>query len=100
MGRRDNLNLEQNLSEAIENIKDDRAVASDLLLDLIQDIKTDKSKHQYSGPVAAKYLETLQRSNEQLVKIAALIQQKESSSKGLTKFDKEEIYNILEEEKT
>tara|TARA_R100000008_G_C3574387_1_gene164240 strand:+ start:539 stop:646 length:108 start_codon:yes stop_codon:yes gene_type:complete len=35
-----------------------------------------------------------------LVKIAALIQKKESSSKGLTKFDKEEIYNILEEEKT
>lgn len=99
MGRRDNLDLEKHLNDAIENIENDRAIASDLLVDLMQHIKADQTKHQYSGPVAAKYLETLQRSNEQLVKIASLIQKKDSSSQGLTKFDKEEIYSILEEDK-
>ena len=44
-----------------------------LKLELMKILKADETKHQYSGPVAAKYLETLQRSNEQLVKLASLI---------------------------
>ena len=62
-------NLEDLVDEAIKNIRDDRSMTSTLLVDLVQVLKTDPSKHQYQGQVAAKYLETLQRSNEQLVKI-------------------------------
>jgi hypothetical protein len=47
--------------------------------------------------VAAKYLETLQRSNEQLVKLASLVSRKEQNS-GLSQIDKEEIYNIINNE--
>ena len=53
-------NLEEYLDEAITNIREDRAMASNLLVDLVNVLKTDPSKHQYSGQVAAKYLETLQ----------------------------------------
>ena len=48
-------------------------------------LKSDENKHQYSGPVAAKYLETLQRSNEQLVKVTSILQKKEGpASKSLS----------------
>ena len=47
-------------------------------------LKEDTTKHQYSGPVAAKYLETLQRSNEQMVKLATLISKKETTVSNLS----------------
>ena len=39
-------------------------------------MQSSDDRHREVGLVAAKYLETLQRSNEQLVKLAALIQKK------------------------
>jgi hypothetical protein len=61
-------------------------------------LKTDETKHQYSGPVAAKYLETLQRSNEQLVKLASLISKKENVSTNLSQIEKSEIYDLIKED--
>ena len=71
--------LEEYIENATNNIDNDRAVANKLLLDLVNEMSktTDKYKHRDFGEVASKYLETLQRSNEQLVKIAAIIQKKE-----------------------
>ena len=40
-------------------------------------IHTGEDKHREFGLIAAKYLETLQRSNEQLVKLAALLQKQQ-----------------------
>jgi len=90
-------NLEEYLDEAITNIRDDRAMASNLLVDLVNVLKVDPSKHQYSGQVAAKYLETLQRSNEQLVKITAMLQKREAAT-SMTELDKEEIYDLIKGE--
>ena len=70
-------------------------MASTLLIELMKILKTDETKHQYSGPVAAKYLETLQRSNEQLVKLASLISKKESTSTNLSQLEKSEIYDLI-----
>ena len=47
---------------------------------------------------SSKYVETLQRSNEQMVKLANLIQKKESKTEGLTSSEKEEIYDLLNSE--
>ena len=66
------------IKEAIDNIRKDRAMASTLLIEVMSLLKSDENKHQYSGPVAAKYLETLQRSNEQLVKLVTLLEKKKS----------------------
>ena len=47
--------------------------------------------------VPAKYLETLQRSNEQLVKVAALLQKKDNANTGLSEKDKDELFDMIKE---
>ena len=51
--------------------------------------------HEQVGPVAAKYVETLQRSNEQLVKVGTLVHKKEQAGVGLSDAEKEEIYDLI-----
>jgi len=97
MGKGKYLNSQEFVEEATDNIRKDRALASSLLIELMKVIKTDETKHQHSGPVAAKYLETLQRSNEQLVKLASLVSKKESIKNDLSSIDKSDIYDLLQE---
>jgi hypothetical protein len=86
--------LEQFLHEAVGNIRNDREIAKELLDDVVQYMAKDEKRHGEVGPIAAKYVETLQRSNEQLVKVATLIS-KAAPEAGLTRNDKEEIYEML-----
>lgn len=97
MGRRGSVkkDVDTCIEEAIINIKDDRAMASSLLTDIMVAISADNSKHQQYGPVAAKYLETLQRSNEQFVKIVTLLEKKQAKQKGLSEEDKVELYDMI-----
>jgi len=44
-----------------------------------------------------KYVETLQRSNEQLVKVVALMQKRVNNSSEFTDQDKAEIFELLKE---
>ena len=83
------------LDEAIENIRKDREITKDLLNDLIVYLRKDEARHTEVGTVAAKYVETLQRSNEQLVKLVTLLEKKKSTSVGLTDDDKSEIFDLL-----
>tara|TARA_R100001082_G_scaffold97746_1_gene65696 strand:- start:35 stop:331 length:297 start_codon:yes stop_codon:yes gene_type:complete len=98
MGKRKNLKSSDFIEEAINNVRDDRAMASTLLIELMNILKQDETKHQHSGPVAAKYLETLQRSNEQLVKLASLMNKKEGTTSGLSALDKSNIYDLIKDE--
>jgi len=86
--------LESYITEAVDNIRNDRKVTKALLDDLIQYIAKEESRHRDVGMTAAKYLETLQRSNEQLVKVSSLVAKK-AANLGLSSEDKEEIYDIL-----
>ena len=90
-----NNSLDSLIEESLDNIRQDRAMASTLLIDLVTHIKGNKHEHKETGPIAAKYLETLQRSNEQLVKLNALLFKKSSLSNGLTDYDKEELYDLI-----
>ena len=90
--------LDAYLDEAIKNIREDRAITATLLTDLVVYLKASEERHREVGPVAAKYVETLQRSNEQLVKVASLIQKKRASSANLTDEDKNEIFDLLNED--
>ena len=83
------------LDEAIENIRKDREITKDLLNDLIVYLSKDEARHTEVGTVAAKSVETLQRSNEQLVKLVTLLEKKKSTSVGLTDDDKTEIFDLL-----
>ena len=98
MGKGKHLNSQALIERALENVKEDRAMASTLLIELMKILKTDETKHQYSGPVAAKYLETLQRSNEQMVKLATLLSKKENVTSGLSSLEKSDIYDLIKEE--
>jgi hypothetical protein len=90
--------LDAYLDEAIKNIREDRAITAILLTDLVVYLRASEERHREVGPVAAKYVETLQRSNEQLVKVASLIQKKRASSVNLTDEDKNEIFDLLNED--
>ncbi len=88
-------NTEKLVRDAIENIDNDRACASKLLTDLMVLMATsnDSDTHKRLGEVAAKYLETLQRSNEQLVKLAALSGKLSGGAQGFSKEDISAIYD-------
>tara|TARA_Y100001973_G_C5199084_1_gene336350 strand:- start:1155 stop:1451 length:297 start_codon:yes stop_codon:yes gene_type:complete len=98
MDKGKHLNSKTLIEDALSNVKEDRAMASTLLIELMKILKTDETKHQYSGPVAAKYLETLQRSNEQMVKLATLLSKKEGATTGLSSLEKSDIYDLIKEE--
>jgi hypothetical protein len=98
MGKRRNLNLDEYLEETTINIREDRAMAKTLLIDVMADMKGSSSERREMGPIAAKFVENLQRSNEQMVKLAALIQKQRYSQIGLSADDKEQLYDILNED--
>tara|TARA_R100001377_G_C3143281_1_gene93508 strand:+ start:176 stop:475 length:300 start_codon:yes stop_codon:yes gene_type:complete len=89
--------IEEYLAESVTNIRSDRALALTLLTDILEKIQLAEM-HKELGPVAAKYLETLQRSNEQLVKVSGLLQKKDSGTKDFSSFDKDEIFKLIESE--
>lgn len=92
--------LEQYILDSTKNVENDRALASKLLIDLIQQMdkqKDDKYTHKNYGEVAAMYLETLQRSNEQLVKLASIIQRQEGGKDSMSKRERDEIFDLIKE---
>jgi len=89
--------IDKFIDEAIKNIRNDRDVTRRLLDDVMVYLSKSDERHREVGITAAKYVETLQRSNEQLVKVATLLQKKESKQEGLTDNDKAEIFDLLQE---
>ena len=90
--------LDKYLEKAIKNIEDDRDVTRRLLDDVIVYLSGDEERHMTVGLTAAKYVETLQRSNEQLVKISSIIQRKQKTDVGLSKDDKNDIFDLIKQE--
>ena len=98
MGKRRALNVEDYIEETTTNIREDRAMAKSLLMDAIADMKSSDVARRELGSMAAKYVENLQGSNEQLVKLAALIQKQSAQFTGLSVEDKEQLFDLLNEE--
>lgn len=92
--------LEDYIAETTVNIENDRALASKLLVDLMQHMekqKDEKYTHKNFGEIAAMYLETLQRSNEQLVKVASIVQRQEGGKDGMSKKEKDNLFDLIRE---
>ena len=89
--------LDKYIDEVLDNIRNDRKITRELLDDAIKWLSKDESRHREIGLVMSKYVETLQRSNEQLVKVAGMVS-KDKSSEGLTKKDMEDIYSAISSE--
>jgi len=93
-------NVEEYIEAAMKNIESDRAAAKALLTELMLYIRQSDDRQKEVGMIAAKYLETLQRSNEQLVKISAIVQRTTKTNEGITEKDKEELFELIKEEKS
>ena len=91
--------LDKYIDEVVENIRKDRETTKDLLNDAIGNLSKDESRHRDVGLIIAKYVEPLQRSNEQLVKVTSLVAKEESKTDNLTDKDMEEIYSIIQDDK-
>jgi len=88
--------LDHYLEKAIKNIENDRKITRELLDDVVRYMSKDESRHREVGLTASKYVETLQRSNEQLVKVAALLHKKQEKNVGLSEDDKKEIFGLIQ----
>ena len=88
------------IEQALENISKDRQEKELLLDNLKEYMSVAKERYSDSGPTAAKFVETLQRSNEQLVKLATLVYKKDTASvqAGLSEDDKKQLFDIIQEE--
>ena len=92
-------NLESYIEEAIKNIRDDRDITSTLLTQVFAEITKGEETHKDLGLIAAKYVETLQRSNEQLVKLTSIMAKKTDNSVELSEEDKKSLFDVIQGEK-
>jgi len=91
--------LDKIIKKALDNIEEDRLVTRDLLEDAMQYLAKDESRHRDIGLTLAKYVETLQRSNEQMVKVATLIQKEDKKEDGISQEEMENFFSAIAEEK-
>ena len=87
--------LEKYIEDATKNIVEDRAATKTLLMTIMKFMQTGDDRHKEVGLIAAKYLETLQRSNEQLVKLAALLQKQDKGNEQISEEDKQELFDLI-----
>ena len=85
------------IKKALDNIDEDRKVTKELLQDAIKYVAVDEARHRELGIVMAKYVETLQRSNEQLVKVIGIMSKKDATQ-GLGAIDKDQLFDLIAEE--
>ena len=100
MGEWQNMNDEFDnlMDEAIENIRNDRKAAREFLNELANQIAQNAENNRALSPVAAKHIETMQRSNEQLVKVLTLKQKERTKEIGLSDEDKANIFDMIQGE--
>ena len=88
--------LESLYDEALENVRNDRKLAREFLNEVANEIAKDSTQNKYLSPVAAKHVETLQRSNEQLVKIITLRQKRQVETLDLSDDDKNSLFDMIQ----
>jgi LytS/YehU family sensor histidine kinase len=82
--------FEDCISEIIENIRADRDSAAELLNDAKNYIQQNVENHKTVGTTMAKYIEALQRSNDQLIKVGNILQKDLQKEEDL-EFSEEEL---------
>ena len=91
-----NQDLDTLVDEALTNIRGDRKLAREFLNELANEIASDPSNNRSLSPVAAKHVETMQRSNEQLVKLIAIKQKEGTKETSLTEEDKASLFDMIQ----
>jgi predicted ATP-grasp superfamily ATP-dependent carboligase len=86
------------MEEAIDNIRNDRKIAREFLNELANQIAQNAENNRALSPVAAKHIETMQRSNEQLVRVLTLKQKERVKEIGLSDEDKASLFDMIQGE--
>jgi polyribonucleotide nucleotidyltransferase len=89
-------NLDSLVNEALDNIRNDRKAAREFLNEIANMIANNTEENRHLSPVAAKHIETLQRSNEQLVKLIGLKQKNQSETVELSEVEKDSLFDIIQ----
>ena len=91
--------LDKFIEEAVKNIRKDREITQELLSDLIGIAAQGDHQHKEVSLAAAKYVETLQRSNEQIVKLTNLLQKREEAANkdDMEDLDQDALFDLLDE---
>ena len=94
------LKVDELFDQIYDNALDDREKAIGLFDDLVRTLSSDPTYHNMNGPVVAKYLERLNKSNDHLIKLAEIIQHAEieknkNKLKGMSDNEKEEIFKVI-----
>jgi len=84
------------MAAALQAIDDDRSDAKSLLGDISKQIGLQPDRYITMGMTAAKYLEVMQRSNEQRVKLLAIMA-KNSDDGDFGEVDDKEVEEIYEQ---
>ncbi len=90
--------LDSLVDEALGNIRNDRKLAREFLNELANQIAIDPDNNRSLSPVAAKHVETMQRSNEQLVKLINIKQKQTTQDVGLSEEDKASLFDMIQGE--
>jgi|TARA_R110000765_G_scaffold217129_1_gene321773 hypothetical protein len=88
--------LESLIGEALDNIRNDRKIAREFLNEIANQIASDAEQNKYLSPVAAKHIETLQRSNEQLVKLISIQHKGKKDTSILSTEDKDSLFDLIQ----
>ena len=91
-----NKSIEDLVDEALTNIRSDRKITREFLNDIANTLANDTEQLKYLSPVAAKHIETMQRSNEQLVKIINIKHKNAAITEELSEEDKTNLYDIIQ----
>ena len=88
--------LQDFIEKSVNNIYEDRAVTKTLLTTLMKYMVVSDDRHKEVGMIAAKYVETLQRSNEQMVKLASLLHKQAASNEEISDDERDELFDIIQ----
>lgn len=79
MGQQSNkLDAEEIFHVALQNAKNDRAMAQSLAVEYMKYLLQNEDRHQYGAPSFDKYAGIMQKSNEQIIKIGVELAKKTS----------------------
>ena len=92
-------NKSEKLAEdAIANINEDRGQAKFFITKYLEEINDGKITYKEIGHIIAKFLETCQRSNEQLVKLTSLFEKTRTTSNlEFSESEKQKIFDAIKE---
>ena len=88
--------LQDFIEKSVNNIYEDRAVTKTLLTTLMKYMVVSDDRHKEVGMIAAKYVETLQRSNEQMVKLASLLHKQAVTNEEISDDERDELFDIIQ----